>query len=238
MEDFDRSDTRMSALGDLRSPEVAGGLLIVPLGATEQHGPHLPLSTDTDIAVGLAYSLARRLPAGTVVAPALAYGASGEHRGFPGTISIGQEALEVLLIELGRSATETFAGVVLLSAHGGNAQPLARATRRLREEGRRVLATSPQWRGDAHAGRVETSVMLALHAERVALDLAARGNTTPLGDLMPVLRTDGTLAVSPNGVLGDPLQASAEEGRALLAAALSELADAVAAWLSPGVDRS
>lgn len=85
------------ALADATWPEAerraAGAVLAVPVGSTEQHGPHLPLSTDTDIAVALVERLARRRR-GVVAAPALAYGSSGEHAGFAGTLSIGREALE------------------------------------------------------------------------------------------------------------------------------------------------
>ncbi len=95
-------------LADLSWPEIgqraaAGAVLAVPVGSTEQHGPHLPLSTDTDIAVALCDRLAAARP-DVLVAPPVGYGASGEHAGFPGTLSIGLGALELLLIELGRSA--------------------------------------------------------------------------------------------------------------------------------------
>jgi len=212
-------------LGDRAWPAVDGdALLAVPLGATEQHGPHLPLSTDTDIAVALCADLAERR-ADVLVAPALAYGSSGEHAGFAGTVSIGQAATELVLVELCRSACETFGRVVLVCAHGGNAEPLARAVARLRGEGREVSAWGPSWRGDTHAGRVETSVMLALDADRVALDRAAPGATAPLPELIDALRAEGVRAVAPNGVLGDPAGASAAEGRELLAAAAADLAD-------------
>lgn len=215
----------MSRVADLTWPQAADRrdrLLVVPLGATEQHGPHLPLSTDTDVARALATGLAERRD-DVDVAPAVAYGASGEHAGFAGTLSIGQSALELLLVELVRSATATWPRVLLLSGHGGNAAPLRRAVERLREESRDVRAWSPSWPGDAHAGRTETSVQLALAPQRVALARAQAGATAPVRELLPALQAGGVVAVSPNGVLGDPAGASADEGRRLLGTALDDL---------------
>jgi creatinine amidohydrolase len=189
-------------------------VLVVPLGSTEQHGPHLPLSTDTDVAVALAHRLAAAR-ADVAVAPPLAYGSAGEHAGFPGTLSIGQSALELVVVELVRSADD-FSAVVLVCGHGGNAEPLARAVETLRREGRRVLLWMPRQYVDAHAGRSETSLLLALDAARVRIDAAAPGATQPLSELEPTLRSGGVRAVSPNGVLGDPSGASSEEGAALL----------------------
>ena len=221
----------MTRLGDLVWPRVEGSVLAVPLGSTEQHGPHLPLSTDTDIASALAHGLAARRP-DVLVAPAVPYGASGEHAGFAGTLSIGHDALELLLVELVRSATETFPHVLLVNGHGGNAPTVRTACARLRDESRDVLVWSPSWRGDAHAGRTETSVQLALDPARVG---TARdpGATAQLAELMPALRHGGLRAVTDNGVLGDPAGASAEEGQALLLEALDDLDAAVAAWLTP-----
>ncbi|MFN2536948.1 MAG: mycofactocin biosynthesis peptidyl-dipeptidase MftE [Mycobacteriales bacterium] len=220
----------MTRLGDLTWPRVDADVLAVPLGSTEQHGPHLPLSTDTDIAQALAHGLAIRR-SDVLVAPPLPYGASGEHAGFAGTLSIGEEALELLLVELVRSATETFPHVLLVNGHGGNVATLSAACARLRDESRDVLVWSPRWRGDAHAGRTETSVQLALDASRVG---AARdvGATDNLADLMPLLRRGGLRAVTDNGVLGDPAGASAEEGQALLLEALDDLEKAVITWLT------
>jgi mycofactocin system creatininase family protein len=196
----------------------------VPLGATEQHGPHLPLSTDTDVAVALAERLSARRD-DVDVAPAVPYGASGEHGGFPGTLSIGTVALELVLVELCRSATDTWARVLLLSAHGGNADAVRRAVALLRSEGREVRAWAPSWDGDAHAGRTETSLQLALSPGRVGAPVA--GVSSPLADLLPALRAGGVRAVSPNGVLGDPSGASPAEGERLLEQALG----ALEAWL-------
>src|SRR5882757_1418282 len=153
----------MPQLGALASPDVAGiakngTVLAVPLGSTEQHGRHLPLSTDTDIAIALCERLAQ--VRNVVVAPAVPYGSSGEHAGFSGTLSIGQAALELLVVELVRSATDTFDHVVLVSAHGGNNEAVTRAATILRAESRHVLLHQPCWSGDAHAGRPETSMQL------------------------------------------------------------------------------
>jgi len=224
----------MSApLGDLRSDQVAErALLAVPVGSTEQHGPHLPLSTDTLIAMALCERFAELRP-GVVVAPQVAYGSSGEHAGFDGTLSIGQEATEHLLIELGRSAADSYRQVVFVSAHGGNAEPLERAVRVLRDEGREVLGWSPTWSGDAHAGRVETSLMLAIRPDLVALEAARPGNTAPLDQLIDELRERGVAPVSPNGVLGDPDGASRDQGERLLSRAAMDLADVATRWLDP-----
>lgn len=220
-------------LDRLRWPEVDGAwLLAVPVGSTEQHGPHLPLGTDTLVAEGLAQRLAAARP-DVVVAPAVAYGASGEHAGFPGTLSIGVDVLAAVLVELGRSA-DAFAGVVFVNGHGGNHAAVGRAVDRLRYEGRRVLAWSPSVPGgDAHAGRTETSLVLSLDASLVAGEHAAAGEVRPLGEVMDALRSGGVRAVSPNGVLGDPAGASATEGVALLDALATDLVAAVAAWAAP-----
>lgn len=214
--------TEVEALG-------SDAVLAVPLGATEQHGPHLPLSTDADIAAALAAGLAARRPE-VVVAPPIAYGSSGEHAAFPGTISIGAEATELLLVELCRSAAASFERVLLVSTHGGNAEPVRRAVARLREEGREVRAWGPRWGGDAHAGETETSLMLALDPSRVGAERAEPGNVTPVEELLAELVEAGVREVSANGVLGDPRGASAARGRELLEAALAELEATVASW--------
>ncbi len=208
-----------------REVEATAGdaLLALPLGSLEQHGPHLPLDTDTRIAVAVARGLMGRRP-GVVVAPPVAYGASGEHAAFPGTLLLGHEPLVAMLVELVRSARTAFRGVVVVSAHGGNNATLAELERRCAAEGDDVLV----WRaavagGDAHAGRTETSLLLAIDAGAVRLELAEPGCTEPIDRLLPRLRAAGVRPVSSNGVLGDPTGASAEEGRALLDALVADL---------------
>jgi mycofactocin precursor peptide peptidase len=224
---------RAQPLADMTWPEVdraaRQALLAVPVGATEQHGPHLPLDTDTEIAAGLAAGLSRERPH-VVVAPPVAYGSSGEHSAFAGTLSIGQDATELLLVELCRSASDTFDRTLLISAHGGNVRPVDRAVARLLEEGHDVRAFFGGWSHDAHAGRTETSLMLALAPARVQLAPAQPGVTAPLSDLLPQLTVGGVREVSSNGILGDPAGASAREGRWLLRRGIEALVSLIDAW--------
>jgi mycofactocin system creatininase family protein len=159
-----------------------------------------------------------------VVAPVLPYGASGEHAAFPGTLLVNHEVLAAFLIELVRSARSAFKGVVLVSGHGGNQAALSVVDRQCTADGDQVLiwmASTPG--GDAHAGRIETSIMLSLHPTVVRLDRAEPGNTSPLAELLPRLRADGVRPVSSNGVLGDPRGANVEEGELLLKSMATEL---------------
>ncbi|MEM8904533.1 MAG: mycofactocin biosynthesis peptidyl-dipeptidase MftE [Actinomycetota bacterium] len=217
----------MAALGSSRSPEIRGHVtLLVPLGSTEQHGPHLPLDTDTRIAAAIATAAADRDD--VLVAPALPYGASGEHAGFPGTVSIGTEALHLVLVELVRSLGPEVRRTVFVNGHGGNHEAVSSAVELLRSEGHHVDAWWPKVPGgDAHAGETETSLLLAIAPEVVRDELAEAGTTAPLAELMPELRRGGLVAVSPNGVLGDPSGASAERGRATLTALVADLAAVV-----------
>ncbi|WIX77146.1 mycofactocin biosynthesis peptidyl-dipeptidase MftE [Amycolatopsis carbonis] len=222
-------------LSDLPFPEVArraaaGAVLAVPVGATEQHGPHLPLSTDTDIALALCDALATAWP-DVLVAPAVPYGSSGEHAGFAGTLSIGQAATELLLVELGRSATGTFGRVLFVSAHGGNAEPVARAVATLRSESREVSVFQPRWNGEPHAGAPETALQLVLRPAAVHMERAVVGDRRPLREVLPLLRSGGVRAVTDTGVLGDPTGATAAEGHTLLASLTAQLLAHVSAWL-------
>ena len=157
------------------------------------------------------------------MAPALPYGSSGEHAGFPGTLSIGQEALEHAVVELVRSA-DAFAAVVLV----------VRARRQRRAAGPRPPA--PAGRGPAASHLVPARARR--RARRADRDLAdARlgprprpgrrpprpATSAPITELLPALRAGGVQAVAPNGVLGDPAGASAAEGEAVLGALVDDL---------------
>jgi mycofactocin precursor peptide peptidase len=226
-------------LGSTAWPELTGRrpLVAVPLGSCEQHGPHLPLDTDTRIALALARRLAES-EADVVVAPPLAFGASWEHDGFPGLLSITNELLAALLVELARSATWA-AGIVIVNGHGGNRAGVDAAVTRTEAEGRAALAWWPHVDdGDAHAGRTETSLLLALAPGVVRADRAEAGFTGPpreafgeaFGEAFREGLREGLRTRSPNGVLGDPTGASAREGEAILDALAADLVASVRRW--------
>lgn len=217
--------------------ECAGAVAVVPLGSLEQHGPHLPLDTDATIATAVAARATRNAnDAGTpaVLLPTLPYGASGEHAGFPGTVSIGTDALTAVLVELGRSLAGPCSAVVFASGHGGNADALAAATSLLGAEGRSVRTWAPAVPGgDAHAGRTETSVMLALEPGLVHHYGDVVGEKRPLTDLIDELRRAGVRSVSASGVLGDPSGAAAAEGRDILDGLVTDLTAVLVAAAGP-----
>jgi mycofactocin precursor peptide peptidase len=220
------------SLGTRRWPELAGDerpVLAVPVGSFEQHGPHLPLDTDTRIAVELCRRLADRR-AEVLLGPPVAVGASGEHAGFPGTLSIGTEVLTQVIVELLRSA-DWADGVVVVNGHGGNHEATGRAAELLEAEGRSVMWWWPTWGPgtDAHAGRTETSVMLALAPELVGPERPL-GRTDPIGMLIPELRRVGVAPVAPNGVLGDATGADAAEGARLLDVMTADLDQCYLRW--------
>lgn len=203
-------------LGEATSAEAAGAwLVLVPLGSIEQHGPHLPLDTDVVIATAVAHGVAAEL-GGTWVAPPIQYGSSGEHQSFPGTSSIGTEALTHLLVELTRSMRTWARRVVFVNAHGGNVAALEAS-----DEVEWVACATE--RHDLHAGYTETSLMLRLRPESVSMELAEAGNTQPLSEILPAMRAGGVAAVSPNGVLGDPFGATAAAGERILGAMVSDV---------------
>lgn len=204
-------------------------LVLVPTGSTEQHGPHLPLDTDSVIAATVAREVADRIQqtshAGAIlVAPTVPYGASGEHQSFPGTISIGHDALRGVLIEMVRSLSTWAQRIVFVNGHGGNITSLNRAvTQMIAEQHNVAWVPCAPIGGDAHAGRTETSLMLHIAPHTVDLSSAGKGNVAPLADLMAEMASKGVRGVSPSGILGDPTGASASEGRALLETMVSDV---------------
>lgn len=222
---------------------VAGGVttVILPLGATEQHGHHLPLGTDAFLAGALAEALAEEL-GNVMVAPVMPLGCSDEHTGFSGLLSVDHETLALVIADCAlRIAAWGVRRLVLLSAHGGNQYAMDLALARMRDRQcpievvvcasstrlgeelggiAREDGISTEARG-LHAGEGETSEMLHVRPDLVRLDRLEPGYTGPLDLLMPRLRQVGVRAVSANGVLGDPREAGARRGERYLQAQVS-----------------
>ncbi|HEY7932549.1 MAG TPA: creatininase family protein [Solirubrobacteraceae bacterium] len=212
--------------------------VIVALGATEQHGRHLPLATDALLGDHLARLLADRLDA--FVAPTLRIGCSEHHVGFPGTISLAETTFHAVVGDLVRSlARGGFRRIVLLPTHGGNFAPLAVAVGQLGElEEVDVVALSdlgvlfeiaqigereygvPLAEGGLHAGEWETSLLLAIRPDLARMQDAEAGFTGELQEALQGMFTGGVAALSQNGAIGDPTRASVEHGQRYWAAAV------------------
>ena len=211
--------------------EIQNGrdIVVVPFGSTEQHGRHLPLGTDAVLGDEIGWGLADRLEA--FLAPTVRFGCSEHHLAFSGTISIGEETFGRIVADVVASLSiHGFRRIVLLPTHGGNFKPLAEAVAKIGPgESVQIYAFTDLMglvgaaakssgafgvnaaQSGAHSGEWETSLILALRPEQVKLDRAAVGF---MGDLSEVTSKvfDGIQNLDQNGVLGDPLPATAEAG--------------------------
>jgi len=214
-------------------------ILLLPLGSWEQHGPHLPLDTDTIIIDSVVTHALRDTQVDTdafAIAPTIAISASDEHAGFPGTLSMGTEALVQSVVAICRSASWSL-GVCIVNGHGGNADALARISSALTyEKIRHSIWSLPSYNGaDMHAGHTETSVMLYVAPDKVQTDRIERGTVGDASALVAQMRTSGVAGVSANGVLGDPTTATREHGIAVMnlysASLIAHLATLSSDWL-------
>ena len=203
-------------------------VLVLPLGSFEQHGPHLPLDTDTIIIDSVVAQALRdsHITAGSfMVAPTVAISASDEHAGFPGTLSTGSAALADSVVAICRSASWA-QGICIVNGHGGNTDALARIGSALTyEKIRHSVWSLPSYEGaDMHAGHTETSVMLHIDPAKVQIDGIEPGTIGDASSLVAQMRTSGIVGVSNNGVLGDPTTATSEHGVAVMKLYSSSLA--------------
>ncbi|NIO00722.1 MAG: creatininase family protein [Candidatus Latescibacteria bacterium] len=219
--------------------------VIIMVGSIEQHGPHLPISTDTLIADELAIRMARKL-GNALAAPTIRPGCSDHHMSLPGTISLRPEVLLDLLRDYCRClARHGFKKIILASSHGGNFAPLETFTPVLVREFPQLrfihygdlkgfmevyqqevakLGLEPEKAG-GHACIGETSEILFLKPEVVRTDCFEPGYIGSLkGQLSRVLR-DGIQVITKNGVLGDPRGATSEFGEAILEGVATHLAE-------------
>ena len=217
-------------------PEVKAELqrgrdtVVVAFGATEQHGPHLPLATDALLGDHLAWIVAERLDA--FVAPTVRIGCSEHHLEFPGTLSLSEDTFHAVVADVVRSlARGGFRRVVLLPTHGGNFGPLAASLEKLGPvPGIQISALTdlsalfaiaqlgatehgvPLGEGGVHAGEWETSMLISIHPDLVHLERGEAGYTGDAEAAIGAIFGDGVHTVAKNGVIGDPSRASAEHG--------------------------
>jgi creatinine amidohydrolase len=204
--------------------------VVVAFGATEQHGPHMPLATDALLGDHLARMVAESLDA--FVAPTVRVGCSEHHLEFAGTLSISESTFHGIVADILHSlARGGFARAVLLPTHGGNFGPLATALELLGPvPGLEVRALTdlstlftiaqlgaeehgvPLGEGGLHAGEWETSMMLAIHPELVHPERGEPGYTGDPQAAAGAMFGAGVHTVASNGVIGDPGRASAEHG--------------------------
>lgn len=208
---------------------------LLPVGACEQHGPHLPLHTDALTATHIASAVCERL--GGLLLPTLPYGTSAEHRGFTGTITLRPETLAAVVEDVIVSCMDFgITRVAVLSGHGGN-WILRPAVRDINVRHPEMIAMlipehvlwNGAFEGDLHAGRKETSIVLHLDPDAVG---------EPPTDFVPaepreVLDVRPMKSVSPTGIWGRPSEGSAQEGRSFLDDAAGRVGDYLQTRLLP-----
>ncbi|MDZ7687945.1 MAG: creatininase family protein [Halobacteriales archaeon] len=201
-------------------------VVLLPVGSTEQHGPHAPLSTDALIAENVAHETAEKTDA-CLCLPTVPVGVSEEHRGFDGTLYVSPSTFRAYVAETLRSAPADHA--VVVNGHGGNIDALHETCARLTREDGAPFATYWTWweavEKDAlemgHAGAVETSVLLHLAPELVGEAVEGADSWGEYAEGAPL--TYDSDDFTENGVVGDATEASEEEGARLYEEAVESL---------------
>lgn len=224
--------------------------VIIPVGAVEQHGPHLPLMVDAERGTALGIRVARAL-GDALVAPTIRVGCSEHHMGFSGTISLRPETLEAVCTDYAVSlARHGFLNICFLPSHGGNFQPLQTMLPRLRKAVKAInpeavvlaytdlLETIGVWRFvveeatglgsrvGGHADIAESSEFMHLHPGLIRPRRVEPGRTVELDqEALERIFEKGLRAVTPNGILGDPRGMDPGLGEKLLDACARAVAD-------------
>ena len=231
--------------GEIEEAARVGGVVIVPMGAIEQHGPHLPVNTDICDSFCIAKRAAERVQSFPVlVAPPIWWGLSLEHMHFPGTINVRLETLIAVITDVCCSIhTHGFRKIVLLNGHGGNRGLLLLMVPKLKAEGvpvaaltywdmiHKEMATLSEMDDGriGHSGEMETSLQLYLQPHLVDKSLIGPNLAAPVylasqkGTLAPgVIPFRGTTD-APHGILGDPTKGTAAKGERIVEAAVVAL---------------
>lgn len=236
------ADFARTSWPDIAERVAAGTLAILALGACEQHGAHLPLTTDTDMAHGFAARLSEALDG--MLLPPITYGDAWTASAYPGTISISPRTLQAMIEDIGHDLLRTgVRGLVLVNGHFGNREPMLLAARTLVTAGlpvchldypglessaAEICDSRPAAPGFYHADEVETAIMLAVAPDGVDMSRAQPSypHFPPTFGAEPMQMRD----FNPSGVFGDPRPATLEKGEALLTAILAESLRIIAAW--------
>lgn len=232
----------------IRDLDKTEGVLVLPIGAIEQHGPHLPTWTDALIAERMVALALERLPETARVwrLPVQSYGKSNEHTGYAGTFALSASTLMAVVRDIALGAKLAgFRRLALVNAHGGNTALLLMMAREIRAEtGLMVFTmassagavdpieiTPEEARFGIHANDWETSILLALEPDLVDMDKAVRA-FPQFPESQNLSLTQGNAVVawltrdwSPTGVFGDATVATVEKGRARLEACVVKLAE-------------
>lgn len=238
----------MTRWQDLSWPEVVGAVArspyaVLPFGAIEEHGPHLPLGTDAMAAESLCALIAER--ADLLELPVMPYGQVWSLEHFDGSLSVSDATLVAMITELAGGLQRVgVKGLVLLSAHLGNAAALKKATRALEESGglpvialtypglasvaTQVRESPESHPGIMHADELETSIMLALHGDVVRMGAAVSEYPEyPAHFDVGAVRWD---TVSDSGVFGDATAATAEKGEVIIDHVVTTAVELIAGW--------
>ena len=249
-------------LKDLTWPEVKSLdfndlIVILPTGSFEQHGPHLPFTTDADIVTAVAGGVAQAMSDRVLLVPTLWPGLSTHHMHFPGTLDVPQAIYIQLITELGKSLTSMGAKkVFVLNGHGGNDTPLRAALRELKTAVPRTrFVFASYWTiavktlrevreselgGMGHACEMETSIMLHLDPTRVKMERAVRDGPihtdsfrqADMQHSRPVFFVNEFNEVTKSGVIGHPDLATAEKGKRFLDGIVAEVSTFVEHYLT------
>jgi len=221
-------------------------VVILPVGSCEQHGPHLPVGTDTMIGFLLARAASERCKCPTLVLPPIWVGYSPHHMSAPGTVTLGEETLIAVIYDICYSLfKQNLKKVLFVNSHGGNAQLLAVAVNKAARQFNLFPVVVTYWHllatqiaklrkspvgGTGHAGELETSLALYLFPELVKLERAVSAPQPGDKYFSPEMFSKNLihcyvdyLKLSPSGIVGDPFAGSAQEGKRLFSILVTEL---------------
>jgi creatinine amidohydrolase len=235
-----------------RAAAQAGKVCVIPVGTTEQHGPHLPLSVDCITSQTLSRLAVERCPDDALLLPRVSYSFNEHHLDFPGTIAIAWDHIIPYLVDIGKSlAHHRFCKILFVNGHGSNRPFLDIAGRLITNQTDAIAASVSWWSlgepaisetresefpgGMSHACELETSVLLHLRPDLVDMSKAVKEigfqkskfHWHDLNKQPPLVFMDWWSRQSSTGIIGDPTLATAEKGQKIVACVVSNLVELI-----------